>query len=37
MDAYEYHLITDLTGTFKDALEDERAAERKAAAMKGQG
>lgn len=37
MSAYDYHLITDLTATFQDALESERAAERKAAAMKGQG
>lgn len=37
MDAFEYALIQDLTSAFKDALEGERAAERKAAAMKGQG
>ena len=37
MDAYDYHLILDLTHAFQGALDDERAAERKAQQMSKQG
>ena len=37
MDAYDYHLITDLVAEFRDALETERRAEAKAAQMRGKG
>lgn len=30
MDSYDYHLIADLTAVYRDALADERAAERRA-------